>query len=132
MGGQLKNLSVFTHTSINSGGQTFTVRKNGIDTDLTCTIGAIGSTCSDTSHIVSFAALDSITFKSLATHGNSTAPAFHAVAEIDDGSGNPYDAVVSWGGAALGLPLNGRYCGPGLDVGTDTGCNTVHPAAAAF
>jgi hypothetical protein len=53
--GQIKNLSVNTHNPIMTGGQTFTVRQNGGDTALTCTVCAsppgccaAGTTCSST------------------------------------------------------------------------------------
>jgi hypothetical protein len=42
--------------------ETYTVRKNAVDTALTCTITSVGGavTCSDTTHSVSFAAGDLI------------------------------------------------------------------------
>jgi hypothetical protein len=142
--GQFRNLSVSTHAAITNGGQTFTLRLNGGDTALACTVCAsppdccapgttcTTSTCTDTTHTVTFDALDSLTLKGQATASGSTPPGFHAVAEIDEPGGTPYATVVSWGGLAFSAPTNGNYCGPGSDTGIDTGCGATNPAAAAF
>jgi len=129
--GKMRNLSVHTHANITVGGQVFTVRKNDVDTSLTCTISATGSSCSDTNgaDTLSFAANDTIDLKSLSTQAGSTAPAFDANAEITDAGGNPYDAVITWGGgSSTSIPSNGGWGGPGGDTGANslyTGSNAI-------
>ena len=87
---RLKNLSVNAHTGLISGGQTFTVRVDSgagsVDTTLSCTLSAGQSTCSDTdpSHTVTVNPLDRVSLKSVSSQTGSSAPPFHAVAEIGE------------------------------------------------
>ena len=58
-GGTLKNLYVDLPAAPGAGAsRTFTVRKNGVPTALTCTIADPATSCSDTVNTVSFAAGD--------------------------------------------------------------------------
>jgi hypothetical protein len=53
--GSISNLQVSVITAPGSGNSwTITVRKAGADTAVTCTISGSATTCSDTSHSVSF------------------------------------------------------------------------------
>lgn len=70
--GTLQNFYVFVQAAPAAGRSwTLTVRKNGADTAVTCTIPGFNSqSCSDTTHTVSFAAGDLI-----AVHVTASAPA---------------------------------------------------------
>jgi len=55
--GTVKNFFVFVDTVPGVGQSwTFTVRKTGVNTAVTCTIGAAAQTCSDTTNTAVFAA----------------------------------------------------------------------------
>jgi hypothetical protein len=64
--GTIKNYYAFVETAPTAGHSwTFTVRKNGADTAVTCTIVGNGTlrTCSDTSHTAAFVAGDLISIR---------------------------------------------------------------------
>jgi hypothetical protein len=63
--GTVENFYVRAQGSIGAGSITFTVRKNGTDTVVTCTIASNQSSCSDTTNSVAFAAGDLISISSL-------------------------------------------------------------------
>lgn len=75
MAGTLANLYVRGDGTIGGSSITYTVRKNGADTAVTCTMTSAQSTCSDTAHSVGFSAGDLIsigTAKSGATTPQQT------------------------------------------------------------
>jgi hypothetical protein len=55
---------------------TYTLRKNGSDTAITCSVVAAAFTCSDTSNSVTFAAGDAISLQWQAGGGIATQPDF--------------------------------------------------------
>lgn len=59
----LKNLRAASETTLPASSTTVTVRKNGVDTALTCTLTTSGRTSSDTSNSVTFAAGDLLSIK---------------------------------------------------------------------
>lgn len=63
--GTLQNLQVFSSAAVVGGASVdvLTVYKNGSATALTCTIAAAGTTCADTTHTVTVAAGDALTFQ---------------------------------------------------------------------
>jgi hypothetical protein len=73
VGGTLSNLYVRldgTPGGASTGkSYTFTVRKNGADTTVTCTILETATTCSDTTNSVTFNAGDRISIKTVASGG---------------------------------------------------------------
>lgn len=62
-----------------SSGHTFTVRKNGVDTTMTCTMAFATTTAQDTSNSVSVTAGDTISIK---TTGTPTAGAINVIASL--------------------------------------------------
>ena len=62
MGGTLSELRVRLSAAAGGAGSSyaFTVRKNGVDTSVTCTIAVAATSCSDTTNSVSFSAGDLI------------------------------------------------------------------------
>ncbi len=120
-----------TTPAVTTGAQQFTILINDVASALTCTVTATNSTCNDTGHTVSFNALDLITLRSLATVADPASnPACYGSVALADGSGNPYPAVVAWGGGsapdALAAPQNGTLCAPGNDLDTMTECMGVN------
>jgi hypothetical protein len=59
--GSLTNLKVLINNAPGAGNSwTITVRKNGASTSVTCTISNPNTSCTDTTHSVTFAASDSL------------------------------------------------------------------------
>src|SRR6185295_9020930 len=78
---------------------------------------------------------------SLALVANSSTPDCLVTAKLADAGGNPYAAVVGWGGGGAAdsfAPLDGNYCGPGGDLDDITEClgvnanDPVNAQSAAF
>lgn len=78
--GTVKNLHIRTITNVGGTAQTFiaTVRKNGADTAITCTINTGSNTCTDLVNSVSFAQSDlfSVKYVTSATETNVLYPSF--------------------------------------------------------
>jgi len=74
--GTIGSLYVRTHAAITSGQTlTFTLRVNGVDSALTCTIPNSGQTANDTTHGVSVSAGDIVTLKMVGTPSGAGRPA---------------------------------------------------------
>lgn len=108
------------------GSQIFTLMVNDVASALTCTV--THTECDDSTHTVTFNAGDRLTLRSQASVSQSTATDCTAVARLRDGSGNPYDSTIHWGGGGAafdgngGRPISGDWCGPGNDVDDITEC----------
>lgn len=59
----LRNLRAMSHSAVAAGNTVLTVRKNGVDTGLTCSLGAGSRLASDTANSVVFAAGDLLSIK---------------------------------------------------------------------
>ncbi len=74
--GTIKNLWAFIEAAPGVGSSwTFTIRKNGVDTAVACTVtgtGAANQKCSDTTHSVVFAAGDLISVRESSTGAPAT------------------------------------------------------------
>jgi len=73
--GLLRYLYVTATTAPSTQGVNFTVRKNGVDTSITCLMAAAGNSASDISHTVTFAAGDEISLKQQGVTGITGAAA---------------------------------------------------------
>jgi len=62
--GTVKNFYVRADSAVGGTSIKYTVRKNGADTAVTCTMTSAQSTCSDTTNSVAFAAGDRISISS--------------------------------------------------------------------
>lgn len=118
--GKLLNLSVQLSAVLPGGAgspQTFTVRINGADTALFCTVAASADNCQDLNalHAVNFTALDKITLKSVAAGSGSGAPSLVATVDLQNQDGSPYESAVTFGDNTTGLRFatSITYCGPG-------------------
>ncbi|HTY43000.1 MAG TPA: hypothetical protein VMH79_14090, partial [Thermoanaerobaculia bacterium] len=70
--GTVEDFYIFIETA--PGGTaswTFTLRKNGADTALTCTVSGTNQICSDTTHSVTFAAGDLVSVREASANGPS-------------------------------------------------------------
>lgn len=74
--GTIKNFFVFVQSVPGAGASwTMTVRNNGADTAVTCTItGAAAQSCSDTTHTAVFAAGDLIAIRIASSGGPNATP----------------------------------------------------------
>lgn len=68
---KLSNLYVFGTGNSTGGTTTVTVRKNGVDQALTCTVSSGAATANDTTHSVTFAAGDRLSIKIVSNSGVS-------------------------------------------------------------
>jgi len=104
--GRLSNL--YVHCTGTTGAQTYTLRKNGSNTSLTCTLGGSTGDCSDTSNTVDYVATDNLSFNSGGVNGECTASML--LSANGNTSGN-HDAVLT----AKGVDANpgNASCGPG-------------------
>lgn len=142
-------LSVKCDPPVSSGSQIFTLMVGGAASTLTCTVApgsgdlGDGATCSDNVHAVAITAQQAITLRSQGSlvSGN-TAPDCQVMAKLTDSGGNPYDAVVSFGGGgaasslcggrpssggcATGRAVTGNLCAPGNGFNGDTECLGVN------
>ncbi len=68
--GTVGNFTVFLETAPSTGSSwTLTLRKNGVDTAVTCTVSGTGQTCSDATHTVTFAAGDLVSVRESSVNG---------------------------------------------------------------
>ncbi len=69
-----------------ASGQTFafTVRVNGADTALTCTITGVGTTCNDTTHTAACTAGQTYSVKSITSATSGTATGISGGMEFDN------------------------------------------------
>jgi hypothetical protein len=80
--GTLSNFFVKLEGTPGGTGFVYTVDKNGGATSITCTVAAAGTTCSDTTHSVSFVQGDLISVHANKNGGNTTAQAAHWTAQL--------------------------------------------------
>jgi hypothetical protein len=68
--GTVKSFYIFVETAPSVGASwTFTLRKNGVDTAVTCTVAGTAQVCSDATHSASFVAGDLISVREASTGG---------------------------------------------------------------
>lgn len=136
--GQADKFYVKMSTTPGSGkSYAFTLRQNGSDTSLTCTISDSSTTCSDTSNTVSLSAHDTLTVSVVPTNTPSnayvgfgmiidptTAGDFYVIA-ADDGSpsNNTYNGLhasgLLWTGTEADIPIGiGGFYMTGVSVYT--------------
>lgn len=126
--GEVDLLSVSCSPAVSSGGQVFTLMVNDVASALTCTVTGSGA-CDDSTHTVTFTAGDRLTMRSQGSlpTGNTSTDC-DITARLRDGSGNPYDSAIHWGGGSAAAdtagsrPTSGCWCGPGNDVDNLTEC----------
>lgn len=121
--GRIQNLFVGCQGTSGSS-RTFTVRLNGANTDLSCTVApSTGTTCedafSDLSHFVDYTAND---FVALAKSNVAGLCLVSATVLGQDGS--EHDAVLHWGGNVDAVPVNNDFCIPMLQPNGNTSCNS--------
>lgn len=78
-------LNLYVHSTAPAAGQTLTntVRINGVDSSLTCTITGTGTTCNDTTHSVSCVAGDSFSLKTVTSATTGSLASVQAGVEFD-------------------------------------------------
>lgn len=125
---QVQNLSVWCRQPISSGTQTFTVRKAGADTAITCSLTGSAQDCVDTVNgPVSFTAGEEFSIKSLGSGTTPTAATCHVWLDV---AGGTTDNEIVWGNVenSTAAPTVDAYCGPSVGAGIDLAHKCQEPA----
>jgi len=124
---RVSNLFVTCVDGVTTGSHTMTLRRNGGNTSVACTLQGGAALCSDTVDSVDFTAGDRISVR-VANSASTQAPSCQAMATLSAiGAAPPPDSVITLHTDAE-IPTSGQFCG--LNVVPGTSAATCTSASA--